>query len=318
MNDYFGQVWGIFLALLPIALIVGVSAGVAKRGYLPETASKGLSDGIVYLFLPCLIFDKVTAGLKPEEMPLWWAIPLVAVAFVVIGGILTALVFRGRLRASPDLFPLGFMQNAGYLVLAVGTRLLKPEEEQLFAAYTFLFVLGFSPLLWSIGKHFVSRDKAIPFAWKQLLTPPLFANILAVILASTGLQKWIPEPVTTSIHMLGNVAVPASLVVLGASLSMIRPSFREDGGSIVRVCVIKLLLVPAVVITLLHFSGLGVSNPLLAFMLVLQASSPQATNFIIFVRTYGGNLARTGTILLVGYALALLTIPIWLGVWNSL
>jgi predicted permease len=315
MVTFLGQVYGIILVLLPIALVVLASALVARRGWLPEAASKGLSDGIVYLFLPCLIFAKIADGLEPAKMPYWWAIPLVALGVFCVGASLGALIFRRRLREAPDVLPLGFLQNAGFLVLAIGERLV-PQEEVLFATYTFLYVLGHSPLLWSFGKLLISRDAAVPFRWHQLLTPPLFANLLAVVVVLAGLRPYLPGPVMEGVRMLGEVAVPASLVVLGASLSLFRPSWREDGALLLRAVGLKLVLLPAILIGLLSLTGLGQSHPVLALMLVLQAAAPQATNLIVFVRTYGGNLRRTGTILLVGNALSLLTIPLWLAIWG--
>jgi predicted permease len=266
----------ILLALFPVALIVMASAGVARAGWIKKGATKGLSDGIVYLFLPCLIFDKVTTGLRPDEMPLWWAIPLIAIAVFVLGGLITILVFRGRLRESPDLFPLGFIQNAGYLVLALGMQLVPEAEQGAFATFTFLYVLGHSPLLWSVGKYFISGQAAKPFDWRQLLTPPLFANLLAVTLAVSGLQVWIPTAVATAVHMLGVVTVPAGLVVLGASIAMIENSFRTDGPSIARVCLIKLVLIPAVVLSFIKLTGMNASYPLVTYMLVLQACAPSS------------------------------------------
>jgi len=317
MLSLFHQAGALLLALSPIAIIVAVSALFARRGALPPAASKGIADGMVYLFLPCLIFDKITVGLQPAEMPFWWALPLTALGVFIFGGLLTLAVFRGRLRREPDLFPLAFMHNAGFIVLAIGQRLI-PDEEPLFAAYTFLFVLGHSPLLWSIGKYFISGQAATPFAWRQLVTPPLIANVLAVSMAVSGGRDYLPEPLRIAIHMLGSVTIPASLVVLGASLSMVRPSLREDGGVLARAALIKLILMPAVLIGILHLTGLKATYPVLAFMLVLQAAVPQATNFIVLVRTYGGNLRRTGTVLLGCYILSFLTVPLWLAIWENL
>jgi hypothetical protein len=119
-------------------------------------------------------------------------------------------------------------------------------------------------------------------------------------------------------HYLGNVAVPASLVVLGASLSLIRVKWSEDGGVAWKASCLKLIVIPAIVIAVLHFSSVRETLPLLAFMIVLQASAPQATNLIVLVRSYGGNLRRTGTVMLTCYMASLFTIPLWIMLWRLL
>ena len=307
----------VFYALSPLGLIVGVSAILARRGLFSEAASAALSTGVIYLFLPCLIFDKITHGLDPVAMPLWWGIPLTAVAVFILGAGLSALVFRKRWRKEPDLLALGFLHNAGYIIIAIG-QLLVTDNEPLFSAYCFLYVLGHSPLLWSVGKWLISGDQSVPFKWNQLITPPLCANVLAITFSLTGARDWIPTPVDQAIGMLGSVTVPAALVVLGASLSLIKFSWSLDRPTAWRAAMLKLVIIPAIVITLIQLSGIRENLPLLAFMLVLQACAPQATNLIVQVRTYGGNLRRTGTVLLTCYAACLFTIPFWIVLWRNL
>ena len=313
----FSEFIAVLYAVSPLAIIVAVSAFLAKKDILTEAASGALSSGIIYLFLPCLIFDKITKGLDPEAMPLWWGIPLTAVVVLIFGGLLSSVVFRKRWRKEPDLLALGFLHNAGYLIIALG-QLLVPEQETLFSTYCFLYVLGHSPLLWSVGKWLISKQKSEPFQWRQLITPPLCANILAITFVLTSARDWIPTPVDKSIEMLGTVAVPAAFVVLGASLSMIKLHWAEDGSAAFKATLLKLVILPAVIITVLQATGIRETLPILAFMLLLQGTSPQATNLIVQVRSYGGNLRRTGTGLLTGYAASLITIPFWIVLWRAL
>jgi predicted permease len=50
-------------------------------------------------------------------------------------------------------------------------------------------------------------------------------------------------------------------------------------------------------------------------MLVLQGSSAPATNIVLQITTYGGNIDRTGTIMLLGYLVATVAMPFWVAVW---
>ena len=305
-------------SLLPLALMVGAGAILGHRKVLSDTTASGLSDGLVYLFLPCLIFGNITVGLTENRVPFWWTLPLMALALSLLGALITLLVFRRRLWQSPDLFPLGFMQNAGYLVVAIGLTLVPPEERVLFGAYTFLFVLGYSPLLWSVGKYLISRQPGTAFRWRSLLTPPLFANLLAVLLITTDLFRFVPASVNAGIALMGSAAVPISMVVLGITLGSVPLSLRKDTRTLLLLCTTKLVLIPAVAIPVLYFSGLKQSHPLLALMLLLQAASPQASNLVILIRTYGGNMARTGAVLLLAYSASLVCIPAWVALWQAL
>jgi hypothetical protein len=307
----------IFLALVPLAVVAGAGALMARFKVFPEAAIGGLSKAVVYVFLPALIFSKIVRGLNPDAMPHWWLIPLSALALFGLGLGLTLLLMGRQARTSRDVIPLGFMQNAGYFVLALGLQ-LHPAEENEFSAYVFLFVLGNSPLLWSFGKYFISRSEPGPIRWKELATPPLAANLLAVSMVLTGASSAIPASVFRGIEMAGAAAIPGALLVLGASLAQLQ--LRRDGewGLVFRCVLIKLVLVPAATIGLLCLIGLKAHDALWAEMLVLQAAVPHAINLVIHVRTYGGNLARVGSVMVLSYLGSLVTIPFWLGLWQML
>lgn len=304
-----------FRALVPLAVMVGAGALLASRRWLSEVAVEGLSRAVVYVFLPALIFSKIVRGLDPVAMPYWWMIPLAAVGLFGLGFILTLLVLPSAARRSRDVIPLGFMHNAGYLVLALG-EVLVPAEFDRFSAYVFLFVLGNSPLLWSVGKVYITQSVPGAAEWKGFLTPPLIANLSAVLLVLSGAAAHIPSSLVSGVEMAGEAAVPTALLVLGASLSTIRFSRRTEWGIVLGCVAVKMILVPAVALGLLQLSGLREQWPLLCLMLALQAVSPHAVNLIVHVRTYGGNIDRAGSVILAAYLAGLLTIPLWLAVWN--
>lgn len=307
----------ILRAMIPLAVIAGIGAVMARGRLFPDAAIAGLSKAVVYLFLPALIFTKILRGLDPGAMPLWWLIPLSALALFALGLGLTLLFLRKEARASRDVIPLGFMQNAGYFVLALGLQLHRSDQDE-FSAYVFLFVLGNSPLLWSFGKYFISRTEPGPIRWRELATPPLIANVAAVTLVLTGASRFFPDPVFRGLEMAGDAAIPGALIVLGASLAQLE--LRRDGewGLIGRCVAVKLLLVPAATIGLLCLLGLKSHDPLWAEMLVLQAAVPHAINLVIHVRTYGGNLRRVGSVMILSYLCSLFTIPFWLSLWKML
>lgn len=317
MNALLGHFFETLVAIVPLALVVGAGALLMRRGWLTDAAVEGLSRAVVHVFLPALIFSKIVAGLDPRAMPYWWLIPITALALFGLGLVLTLLAFPREARRSRDVLPLGFMQNAGYFVIALGERLV-PEDFDRFSAYVFLFILGYSPLLWSFGKACMTPSLPGPRAWRAFLTPPLFANLMAVFFVLAGIADYIPGPVMRGVEMAGVAAVPAGLIVLGASLGTVRFGRRTEWGIVLRCVALKVVLVPAVAILLLELSGLRTHWPLLLFMLVLQAVSPHAANLIVHVRTYGGNLERAGSVILVAHLAGLVTIPLWLAVWELL
>jgi predicted permease len=305
-----------FLAISQIAIVVAGAWILASRGVVRPSAVRGLSDVSVNVFLPCLIVSNILDTLQPSRQPLWWVVPLVAAGMILGGMAIGTLAFAGDLGDKRDMVPLASMQNAGYLILPVG-QVLIPGEFDRFALYTFLYILAFNPLFWSVGKALVtSGGGGGPFTWRGLLTPPLLANLLALGLVLTGARVLVPGPLAGAVRLVGSATIPVAVFVLGASLGGMAHRFRAHLADAARALSVKLMVIPLLTVLALWATGLRQRDPTLALMLLLQGASPPAVNIMMQINTYGGNMERSGTVILLGYLAALLTIPAWVAVWQ--
>ena len=309
----FGSAW---LAILKVFLVIVAAGLLVRRGILGQGAVTGLSDVTVVLFLPCLIFAKVATTLDPRAFPLWWSLPLAGVAMAAVGLAVAALAFWRELPAKTNMLAVASMQNAGYLVLPVGLALY-PADFDRFALYCFLFILGFNAVLWSVGKA-LATGNARAGGWKGLITPPLVANLAATSLALAGASRRVPTVVLEGIELVGQAAVPAATVVLGAVLGSVAFRLRPHLWDASRVLVIKLGLLPLLTVIAVRALGLEQVDPLLARFFVLEAASAPAVGIILQVRTYGGDEQKVGSLMLVAYAACVVTLPAWLAAWEVL
>lgn len=300
-----------------LGLVIFVSGILARKKIFSEEMISGASKGVVYCFLPCLIFDKITHGFQPENMPFWWMIPVSALVLFLLGLLVTLLLNHLDYLKQPDLLPLGFMQNAGYFSAAIGEAMF-PEQFDTWAVYTFLFVLVFNPLLWSFGKYFVSHDPTRKFQFKGLITPPLLGVITGVLLVITGLVNWVPSTVSQAAQLLGNAAIPLSLIILGSTIATTPLRLKTYRKLVIKSLLSKLIIIPAIAIVILHWMDLPEELSLLGIFWVMQAAYPQASNLVVQIRTYGGNRERVCAVLVAGYVASLITLPTWVGLWQWL
>jgi predicted permease len=207
------------------------------------------------------------------------------------------------------------MQNAGYLVLPVGLALY-PDRFDTFAVYVFLFVLGFNPILWGLGKILVTGNHGQKPQLRDLLTPPLVANLVGIGAALSGAGRVLPAPVLDAIDLVGTAAVPVATVVLGAVLGGISVRFRAHLGDAARAMAVKFFVLPLIVLFVLQAVRLHASNPLLAEFFIIEAASAPAVGLVLMVRTYGGNEQRVGTVMFLSYAMCTLALPAWIAVWR--
>ena len=301
---------GIFVIILGSGILV-------RRQIITRGQIDGLSSASVKLFLPCLIFGKVVQTFDPPSQPGWWVLPIAGVVMALTGTGLGAIAFINQLSDKKDLLTVAGMQNAGYLVLPIGLALF-PDQFDTFALYVFLFILGYNPVLWSLGKILISGDVNERPRLRDVVTPPLVANLSAITVAVSGAGRFLPEIVLGAIDLVGSAAVPVATVVLGSVLGGISFHIKSHLADAWRVLVVKYVALPGLVVMLLQLTGLHSTNSLLAEFFVIEAAAAPAVALVLQVRTYGGNEERIGSAMILSYATCVVALPAWVAIWRIL
>jgi predicted permease len=317
MNDLFLNTFlSVFQGIAKIFIIAGIAGILVWRKVIKQSFIDGLSNIMVYAFLPAMIFSTIISGFNPQQEKYWWTLPLAAIIITLAGLGISALTFIPDFKKHRNILPLSCMPNAAYLVLPIG-EFLYPDQFEKFAVYCFLIVLGLNPVFWSVGLYFVTDRKKGDFQWKQLLTPPFIINIISVLIVLSSLHKHIPTLVIDSIDLLGKATVPSATFILGATLvSTLKtlPGFWET----FRITFVKFVIIPLMSIAILYILGTYKKNALLADEMIIQSAAAPATALIIQVRTFGGDLKKIGGITFISYLITLFAIPLWLTVWKIL
>ncbi len=308
-----------FVAALNVFLIYTLAAVLVWCKIISSENIKGLARVTVNVFLPCLIFANIVTEFQPDsrEFWWWWMLPLSSLVITAFGLLLAFIGHGGKINYKRNVLALASMQNGGYFVLPVA-QFLFPDRFDTFALYAFLFFLGLNPTLWSLGKFLCTSHPEQKARLTDLITPPFAACVLAIIAAYAGIKEYIPDVALSSVTQLGRAAIPSANFILGGILGSIAFRIRPYIIDTIYVVIIKLILISLSMILLLKYTGLCGDNDLLATFFILQASAPPATALIVSVRTYGGDEQKIGSIMIVSYALCLLSIPAWLAIWNMI
>lgn len=315
MTDFAASALATLLAILKIFLVVLLAGALVRWKVLTDAMVTALTKATIVLFLPCLILDKILTSLSPADFPLWWTLPLASIAMASAGLALATGVFFRERRKKRSMLAVASMQNAGYLILPIGAALY-PAQFDRFALYVSLFIVGFNPILWSVGKLLATNRPEKGFSLRGLWNPPLVACLSALALVLTGVGRFIPIPVLETIELVGEGAVPVATVVLGAMLGGMSFRLRPHLWDAARAMAVKFGLLPALTVGVLSLTEIGATNPLLARFLVLQAASAPAVGLILQVRAYGGDEEKVGAVMLLSYILCLVSLPTWLAIWE--
>lgn len=317
MSIFFSSFASLFQSVLMIFLIALVAGLMVRKKVLSSEHIRGMSIITINILLPSLIFSKITENLHPDEFPIWWVIPLIAMATTAIGVCLAWLVWRKQLPQKRNMLPLSSLMNAAYFTLPIG-KIIYPDQFDEFALYVALYVMGISPLVWSFGKIMISAPDTKKIKWTGLFTPPLMANFVGLLIVLAGLRDHIPGFISDGISLLGQATVPVATLILGATLGAIPWKFKPFIKDLSWAVIIKLVLVPGLIFLIFIHSPLVENYPLLGKVLILEAAAPAATALIIQIRRYGGDQDKAGSILLFSYVACLILIPIWLALWTAM
>lgn len=304
----------VFSAIFQLFLISLVAGILVRKHIVSQDQIQSLSAVTVNVFLPCLIITKTITCFEPENFFLWWMLPLAGALLVLAGLCFSGLLFR----MNPDkraLMPMASMQNAIYIVLPIG-QILYPDEFDLFALYCFLMTIGLTPIMWSVGKVFITGSRDLKIKWTDFITPPLVATVFSIFIVFTGLSALLPSPFMAAMDFLGQATVPLAIFILGATLGMISFTDMPSLGDTIVVGAVKFILLPVTVFAILYTAGLYRTMPLFSTLMMIQASSPPATNLILIVKNYKGDSPSISSMMLLQYLMCIFAMPLWLAIWQ--
>jgi predicted permease len=271
----------------------------------------------VNVLLPALIFESVLGNEALRQPTNLVLPPLVGIGTVLAGIALSWLVARlTGLETSRERRTFALttgLQNYGYIPLPLCILLFDAGT----VGVLLVLIVSVEAMLWTVGVAVLSGG-GFRGSWKQIANAPVLALLLA--LALNGLSQIISAPpailaggrvVMTSLHWLGQCAVPLALLMIGAIVADHLPEMR--GGRLARVVAggiaVRLLAMPILFFLLARYLPCSVE---LKRVIVVEGSMSSAVLPIALTKHYGGD-PRTALQVVLSTSLAgLVTIPLWL------
>jgi len=335
----------------------GLGVLATKVGLLDAPTTRSLAKCVYNVFLPAMLTTSVASTVAAGAGWSLCPLPLAAWLQVVLGLVLAAALLGPRMLDTPagrDVAALSSFGNSGVLPLIFADCLFRhhPALHARANALVAMFLLGWSPLFWTLGFSLLSaRASPAPPGepagapqdgfWvtlrRRVLTPPIIGCLAGIAVgALPPLRALFVPPATLlpfhrCLEIFGKAYSPAALLVLASSLAMPPPSAAADddhahGGAPPRpvrdlgvVMLVRFLLLPLSfggLLTLSGRAGLLPHDPLRDFILTMQATMPSAQNAVLALQVAGEptRATRMARMLLVIYLAAALPVALVLSV----
>lgn len=302
----------IIAAIVPTFLLI-VTGFILRRVLVKEeTHWLGIELLVYYVLFPALLFRTLSRA-KLAEVPLFGVGGALLIAVLLMAALCLALrpVLMKRMGVSGPSFTSIFQCSCRwqtYVALAVAGSLygdigLTLASVAMVAMIPILNIMA----VWVLA-HYAAPTR---LSWPRILltiaqNPFIWACVLGLAANLTGLA--LPTWVDEFIDALGRSSLALGLIVVGAGLQL-KGLLRPEAPAILA-CALKLVLMPIMAVSL----GLlfGLSGPNLAIV-ACCASVPTASSAYVLARQMGGNAPLVAEILTLQTVLAVITMPIAIG-----
>jgi hypothetical protein len=294
------------LLILPNFALIVVGLALARGFDYGRGFWEGLEKLVYFVLFPALLFRSIAISSLDlaslgKVVASAWAAMILAMAL----GALARPLFRIEPVVAASCFQCAFRFNT-YIGLAVAGSIYG-EPGVAVAALLFGTVI---PLA-NFGAVGMLAAHARTNVWLELARNPLVVSTLAGFawnLAGLGLPGFADQ----TLHLLGQSALPAGLLAVGAALRIERG--RASPAAHAWWLAVKLAALPLVALGCVKLLGIsGVE----AGILLLWAALPTAPSAYILSVRMGGDGPSVATQITVGTLLAMATIPAWVAIGQS-
>ena len=286
-------------------VVVGYAAG--KLDYMGGTFDKRLSKLVIDITCPALILSSAMGGDLPDRR---YILPLLGISiftYLVLTG-LALLLSRFVARREEDKGIVGFAMifgNVGFMGYPVVASIY--GHQAVFYAAVLNVVNTFA--VFTIGTMMVTGGEGTTqerFNKKVLYSTPMLSAYLSMLVVALGIDN-IPEFVSQPLTMIGNITVPAALLIIGSSMSHLPLRALLGNATVYITTLLRLVVLPIGMFFLCRALGFDAFSTSINTVVIAM---PVATYGTILCLRYGRDTTLMAEVTFVTTLLSMVTIPL--------
>ncbi len=313
----------IAIQILGIFAMIGVGVLATRRRWFPEDFSTHLSNLLIKVFYPSLLFSAILRNYTLAKIIDNWILPVGAAAIILIGWTVGWFAKRLCVRhyRAPTRRAFHFtctMNNYSFLPIMIVAGTTLGERGVAMVALT---TIASDTLMWTLGfQTFTGRKLNLAELPKMLLRPPIMALFLAIALLvllhpfRVTPEQLLAQPITRMpldvlYKYLGSATIPTSALVCGMRLGQLKLNglFTPLQWT---TSLFRMILIPAIVLVVLCLLPI---DPEMRMVFGVIALMPGAMVSVSMAEVYGGDIPFVSAMILNTHVACIVTVPI--GLW---
>ena len=293
------------MSTLFVIVIVGYMTG--KLGYMGGEFDRKLSSLAINWTCPALILSSAMTGELPDRR---FILPLLAIS-VVTYLVLTGVAFwlpRFLTRRKDDEGVVGFAMmfgNVGFMGYPVVASIF--GHEAVFYAAVLNVVNTFA--VFTVGTILVTGKGEVEgphFQKKVLYSTPMLSAYLTMLIVALEIDD-IPACISQPLTMIGDITVPAALLIIGSSMSQLPLRALMGNATVYITTVMRLVVVPVAMYFLCLLLGF---DPYVVNINTVVIAMPVATYGTILCLKYNRDTSLMAEVTFITTLLSMITIPL--------
>ena len=286
-------------------VVVGYIAG--KLGYLGGDFDRQLSRLVINITCPALILSSSMTGTLPDRHLILPLLLISAITYIILAGV-AFLLPRYLTKNKDDEGPVGFalmFGNVGFMGYPVVASIF--GHEAVFYAAVLNVVNTFA--VFTIGTILITGKSEMEgkrFQKKVLYSTPMLAAYLTMAIVAFEIDN-IPEVVCQPLTMLGNITVPAALLIIGSSMSSLPLRSLLGNPIVYTTTLFRLAILPIGIHFLMNATGF---SPMVVNINTLVIAMPVATYGTILCLKYEKDTTMMTEVTFITTLLSMISIPL--------
>ena len=282
-------------------IYMAVGFGCRKAGIFNDVARDKLTDFVVFVTLPCMIFESFNMAFSLESLKQGALALLIAVGMSCVALLLGKVLYNRFPYEEKSILQYGtLVSNSGFAGLPVVSGAY--GDEGLFLGS--LFIIPTRILMWSAGISLFTRADAKQAVKKVLLNPGIIATEVGLV--RMLFQIPLPHFVDTAVDNLGGCTSPMAMALVGAILVDVPLKTVFDLKSFYLVAVRQFLL-PGICLAALRLLHV---DPLTIGVSVVITGMPIGSTTAILAQKYVADAKFASKCVFISTLTSLVTVPI--------